>query len=88
MTRIASSPLAVALHYDHTRAPRVTAVGRGEIGRLIIETAKRHGVPLEENPELAEALALVDIDSEIPEALFKAVAVVLGYILRASGTMK
>lgn len=87
MTRIDSRPLAVALRYEPKSVPRVTAVGRGDIGRIIIETAKKHGVPLEENPDLAEALSLVEINSEIPEALFKAVAVVLGYILRTSGNL-
>jgi flagellar biosynthesis protein len=80
-------PLAVALRYDTTRAtraPRVVAVGRGEIGRKIIETAREHGVPLEANPYLAEALASVEIDTEIPLALYEAIATILAFILRAS----
>jgi len=80
-------PLAVALRYDATRAtraPRVVAIGRGEIGRRIIETAREHGVPLETNPHLAEALAGVEIDTEIPIALYEAIATILAFILRAS----
>ena len=41
--------LAVALHYDKTGAPRVTAKGKGVIGAKIIEIAKAHDIPIEEN---------------------------------------
>jgi flagellar biosynthesis protein len=81
----AKDVLAVALLYEKPRAPKVVAKGRGEIGGAIIEAAREHGVPLEQNPELAEALSRVELDDEIPEALYRAVAVVIGFILRASG---
>jgi flagellar biosynthesis protein len=75
-------PLAVALRYGRPRAPRVVASGRGEIGQAIIDAAKAHGVPLEQNPELAEALAQVPLDNEIPEELYRAVATVIAFVLR------
>jgi len=77
--------LAVALKYDATSAPRVTAIGRGEVARRIIAAAEQNGVPLTDNPALAEALSRVPIDKEIPESLYRAVAEVLTYILRTSG---
>ena len=80
----ASAPLAVALHYDGDRAPTVVAVGRGELGRQIIETAQAHGVPLEENAPLAEALATVELETEIPVELYDAIAIIIGFIMRAS----
>jgi flagellar biosynthesis protein len=80
--------LAVALHYEKPRAPRVVAVGRGAIGEKIIETAIDSGVPVQENPDLAEALAQVELEAEIPENLYRAVAQVLGFILRASGHLR
>jgi flagellar biosynthesis protein len=76
--------LAVALTYEKPRAPRVVAMGRGWLGEAIIETARAHGVPLKHDPALAEALASVELDTEIPEALYRAVAVVIGYVLRTN----
>jgi flagellar biosynthesis protein len=83
------SALAVALHYDKEKgAPRVVAKGRGEVGQRIIEVARANGVPLEENAALAEALSQVELEHEIPEELYRAVAQVLIFILRVSGRLK
>jgi flagellar biosynthesis protein len=76
--------LAVALHYEKPAAPRVVATGRGEIGAKIVETARAHGVPIEENPGLAAALSEVDLGEEIPVELYRAVAEVLTFILRVA----
>jgi len=75
-------PLAVALHYDRTGAPRVVAKGKGAIGARIIEVAKEHDIPIEENEVLAGALATVELGDEIPTELYKAVAEVLVFVLR------
>jgi flagellar biosynthesis protein len=82
-----SLPLAVALQYDRSAVPvpRVVARGRGEIGDAILKLAREHGVPIEENAPLAEALSQVELGEDIPEALYRAVAEVLIFILRASG---
>ena len=82
-------PLAVALQYDKSAVPvpRVVAKGRGESGEAILALAREHGVPIEENAPLAEALAQVEIGDDIPEALYRAVAEVLIFILRASGKL-
>jgi flagellar biosynthesis protein len=84
MTR---APLAVALQYEKgsVPVPRVVAKGRGETGDAILRLAREHGVPIEENAPLAEALAQVELGEDIPEALYRAVAEVLIFILRASG---
>ena len=77
--------VAVALRYEEgDRAPTVVATGRGFVGDKIIAIAREHGVPLEQNPELAQALSTIELDTEIPEALYVAVAEILGFILRAS----
>ena len=87
MTPTPKAPLAVALRYDAPGAPRVVAVGRGHVGQAIIDTALKHGVPLERNPPLAEALSTVELGDEIPEQLYLAVAQVLSFILRSSGRL-
>jgi flagellar biosynthesis protein len=80
--------LAVALHYDRTGAPRVVAKGRGAIGKKIIEVARAHDIPIEENEVLAGALANVELGDEIPAELYKAVAEVLIFVLRLTKQRK
>ena len=82
--------LAVALQYDKANAPtpRVIAKGKGATGEAIIALAREHGVPIEENPLLAQALSQVEVGDDIPETLYRAVAEVLIFILRASGKIK
>ena len=80
--------LAVALHYDKTGAPRVVAKGKGVIGARIIELAREHDIPIEENEVLAGALSHVEIGDEIPPELYKAVAEVLIFVLRLSGRIR
>ena len=82
------SRLAVALHYDRSGAPRVVAKGKGSIGAGIIEVAKAHDIPIEENEVLAGALANVELGDEIPAELYKAVAEVLIFVLRLSGRIR
>ena len=79
-----NSPLAVALHYDRTGAPRVIAKGKGAIGARIIEVAKAREIPIEENELLAGALSNVELGDEIPVELYRAVAEVLVFVLRLS----
>ena len=77
--------LAIALHYDKGKgAPRVVAKGKGTVGAKIIEVAKAHDVPIEENEVLAGALSNVELGDEIPEELYKAVAEVLIFVLKLS----
>ena len=84
----AKHQLAVALHYDKTGAPRVVAKGRGTIGAKIVELAKTHNIPIEENEVLAGALSHVELGDEIPAELYKAVAEVLIFVLRLSGRIR
>jgi flagellar biosynthesis protein len=88
MSAKTKSQLAVALHYDRTGAPRVIAKGKGTIGEKIIEVAKAHDIPIEENEMLAGALSNVELGDEIPAELYKAVAEVLIFVLRLSGRVR
>lgn len=83
----AKRPLAIALKYEHGRdsAPRVTAKGQGKTAETIIAKAQEHDIPIESNAALAEALARVELDQQIPRELYRAVAEVIGFVLRLSG---
>ncbi len=72
---------AIALRYDGTDVPQVVATGQDELARQILERAREAGVPEVEDPQLARALAQIDLGDHIPEALFRAVAEVLSYAL-------
>jgi flagellar biosynthesis protein len=65
---------ATALRYEGTGAPRVTASGQGLIADRIIEVARENGIPVREDPALAQALAALELETEIPEDLYTAVA--------------
>jgi flagellar biosynthesis protein len=79
--------IAIALQYEHGKdpAPRVTAKGEGEVAERIVESARAHGVAVESNAALAQALADVELDQQIPSELYRAVAEVIGFVLRLSG---
>ncbi len=81
------SPKAVALKYDRKKdnAPRVIAKGRGEIAKKIIEVAQAHNVPLYEDKNLIQILEALDLETEIPSELYRAVAEVLAFIYRLNG---
>ena len=80
--------VAIALKYDFgDGAPTVTAKGRGEVAERIIATATEHEIAIEENPVLAEALSKIELESEIPIPLYKAVAEVIGFVLQ-TGKLK
>lgn len=74
--------VAVALEYDPeaSGAPKVTASGYGYIAEKILEMAFACGIKVRQDADLAEILAAVDIDSEIPPQAFAAVAEILSYI--------
>lgn len=75
---------AVALRYEHgvDEAPTVLAAGQGFVADRMLEIAREAGVPVESNPELAEALAHVSIGTAIPEELYPVVAELLVFISR------
>jgi flagellar biosynthetic protein FlhB len=75
---------AVALRYERgMNAPVCVAKGVDFIARKIREVASEHGIPIVENPPLARAVhATVEIDQEIKPEHYKAVAEVIGYVMR------
>ena len=75
---------AVALRYERgMEAPICVAKGMDAIALKIREVAGKHDVPIIENPPLARVLhATVEVDQEIPAEHYKAVAEVIGYVMR------
>jgi flagellar biosynthesis protein FlhB len=75
---------AVALKYERgMNAPVCVAKGVDLIARKIREVARQHDIPVVENPPLARALhGTVEIDQEIPPEHYRAVAEIIGYIMR------
>jgi flagellar biosynthetic protein FlhB len=75
---------AVALQYERgMNAPICVAKGVDLIARKIREVAEAHNIPVIENPPLARALhGTVEIDQEIPQDHYRAVAEIIGYVMR------
>ena len=80
---------AAALRYDSERggAPRVVAAGSGVVAERIIALARENGVPVHDDAGLAEALARLQLEAEVPEELWAAVAeaLVWAYKLTSRG---
>lgn len=83
----ATPAVAVALSYEPSQAnaPKVVASGKGFIAEQILEFAFAHGVKVRTDPDLAQVLAAVEVDTVIPVEAFVAVAEILAYVYRANG---
>jgi flagellar biosynthesis protein len=72
---------AVALQYtDDLPAPIVLASGRGPLAEAIVRIAREAGVTLVANPELADSLIELDVNTLIPESLYGVVAELLVFV--------
>ncbi len=81
---------AVALKYkmDDMTAPKMVAKGVDFLAQKIKSVAKENDVTIVENPLLARALyAAVEVDEEIPAEHYKAVAEIIGYVMRLRGDL-
>lgn len=73
---------AAALRYEGGGAPKVVASGRNLIAERILEEAAKAGVPIREDAALVEALAGLDLGTEIGEELYAVVAEALAWAYR------
>jgi flagellar biosynthetic protein FlhB len=83
--------VAVALRYDASimAAPTVVAKGADLLAQQIKTLAREHRVPIIEDEALAQNLyRWVDIDQQIPAALYRAVAEILAHVYRLKGRMR
>ncbi|HPI92728.1 MAG TPA: EscU/YscU/HrcU family type III secretion system export apparatus switch protein [Deltaproteobacteria bacterium] len=81
---------AVSLKYERGKdaAPKVTAKGRGAVAEKILALAREHGIPIEKDTTMLEALYRLDINEEIPEDLYQIVAELLAFIYRMNSLKK
>ena len=86
------TPIAIALDAKgrdgspRPKTPRVVATGRGPVAEQILAIAFEKGVPVREDSDLAQILAAVELDAEIPIDALAAVAEILSYVYRANRT--
>lgn len=75
---------AVSLRYDSQKntAPKVTAKGKGQVAENIIALAHAHDIPVQQDPDLIEVLSQVDVDQEIPPAVYQVVAELLAFVYK------
>ena len=66
--------------------PKVVAAGYGKLAEQIVAMAFANGVRVREDPELAQMLAAIELDSDIPSEALIAVAEILAYVYKANGT--
>ncbi|MBW1739624.1 MAG: EscU/YscU/HrcU family type III secretion system export apparatus switch protein [Deltaproteobacteria bacterium] len=73
---------AVGLKYrpGEDNAPKVTAKGTGKIAEKIIEIARKHGIPVKDDPDLVEVLSRLDLEEEIPPELYVIIAELLAFV--------
>jgi flagellar biosynthesis protein len=72
---------AVAIHYtEELPAPIVLASGRGRMAEAIVRIARETGVTLVADPDLADALIPLHVNSFIPESLYEVIASLLVFV--------
>lgn len=72
----------VALKYEPELdvAPRILAKGEGEVGKYILELAKKNSIPIYKNDKLLESLYRLRQNQEIPPELYQIVAEIFSFV--------
>lgn len=71
---------------DENALPKVVAAGYGAWAEKIVEMAFKNGVRVREDRDLAQLLAAIELESDIPTEALVAVAEILAYVYKANGT--
>ncbi|SKA85209.1 flagellar biosynthesis protein [Caloramator quimbayensis] len=80
---------AAALKYDKTSlAPKITAIGFGQIAEKIIEKANESNVPIINDEKLTNTLCSLSINDYIPSELYETVAEIIAYIYSINDTKR
>lgn len=79
---------AVALKYDKEKnaAPKVTAKGEGKTAQKIIELAKENDIPIKKDEDLVELLTKVELDKEVPQEMYKAIAELFSFLYKLTNS--
>ena len=80
-----SDKKAVALQYDEHSAPKLTAKGEDDLAREIMAIAEAFDVPTFQQDDLTNLLYELDLNDEIPEALYVAVAEIISFAYMMAG---
>lgn len=80
--KISKRKSAVAIKYSppEVPVPTVAAKGHGLIAQKIIELARKHDIPIKEDPDLVQILSQLDLNEKIPVSVYKAVAEILAFV--------
>lgn len=79
------SKKAVALKYDNDQiAPIIVASGMGHLAEKIVEVASDNNIPVYEDTSLATILSRLELGTEVPEELYKAIVDIYVYFLKFS----
>ncbi len=73
---------ALSYHSGPVDAPKLTAKGRGYVAEEIIRRAKENNIPIQEDSSLVALLSQLEINDEIPEDLYQAVAEIFAFLYR------
>jgi flagellar biosynthesis protein len=76
---------AIALKYDGSHAPTLTAKGDEELAEEILRIARDYEVPIYENAELVKLLARMELGDSIPEELYRTIAEIIAFAWNLKG---
>lgn len=76
---------AIALKYDGTHAPTLTAKGDEALAEEILRVARDYEVPIYENAELVKLLARMELGDSIPEELYRTIAEIIAFAWNLKG---
>lgn len=71
---------------DESALPQIVAAGYGKLAEQIVEIAFQNGVKVREDKDLAQMLAAIELDSDVPSEALIAIAEILAYVYKTNGT--
>lgn len=79
--------VALKYHKESDNAPKVIAKGSGCIANKIKQIARDNQIPLYQDDTLVELLSEVELDREIPQELYTAIAEILSWVYKVYNTV-